>query len=120
MHQERTDQAIGVALCCSVFVVKKKDGSWGDYRALNKIAVKSRYPSPRLDDLRDVLAGAEMYSKTNLRSGISRQAPGKRTSRKRLKVLGMCWVAWKVMTLGVARASSVSDSVTHEFRGVAC
>ncbi|GJS67559.1 putative reverse transcriptase domain-containing protein [Tanacetum coccineum] len=55
-----------------VLFVKKKDGSFRmciDYRELNKLIVKNRYPLPRIDDLFDQLQGSSIYSKINLRSG---------------------------------------------------
>ncbi|KAL4030390.1 hypothetical protein IC575_008626 [Cucumis melo] len=55
-----------------VLFVKKKDGSMHlciDYRELNKVIVKNRYPLPRIDDLFDQLQGATIFSKIDLRSG---------------------------------------------------
>nr|GEW83973.1 putative reverse transcriptase domain-containing protein [Tanacetum cinerariifolium] len=55
-----------------VLFVKKKDGSFWmciDYRELNKLAVKNRYPLLRIDDLFDQLQGSSVYSKIDLRSG---------------------------------------------------
>ena len=55
-----------------VLLVKKKDGSMRlcvDYRQLNKVTIKSRYPLPRIGDLMDQLVGAEVFSKIDLRSG---------------------------------------------------
>ncbi|GKA65618.1 putative reverse transcriptase domain-containing protein [Tanacetum coccineum] len=55
-----------------VLFVKKKDGSFRmciDYRELNKLPVKNRYPLPRIDDLFDQLRGSSVYSKIDLRSG---------------------------------------------------
>ncbi|GJV73388.1 putative reverse transcriptase domain-containing protein [Tanacetum coccineum] len=55
-----------------VLFVKKKDGSFRmciDYRELNKLSVKNRYPLPRIDDLFDQLQGSSVYSKIDLRSG---------------------------------------------------
>ena len=52
--------------------VKKKDGSMRlcvDYRDLNAVTIKNKYPLPRIDDLFDQLKGAKFFSKIDLRSG---------------------------------------------------
>ena len=40
-----------------------------DYRKLNQVTVKNKYPLPRVDDLFDQLQGAQVFSKIDLRSG---------------------------------------------------
>ncbi|GKB56844.1 putative reverse transcriptase domain-containing protein [Tanacetum coccineum] len=55
-----------------VLFVKNKDGSFHmciDYKELNKITIKNRYPLPKIDDLFDQLQGACYFSKIDLRSG---------------------------------------------------
>ncbi|KAJ8762493.1 hypothetical protein K2173_007932 [Erythroxylum novogranatense] len=55
-----------------VLFVKKKDGTLRmciDYRQLNRVTVKNRYPLPRIDDLFDQLKDAGVFSKIDLRSG---------------------------------------------------
>nr|CAD1829905.1 unnamed protein product [Ananas comosus var. bracteatus] len=55
-----------------VLFVKKKDGSLRlcvDYRELNKVTIKNKYPLPRIDDLFDQLQGSCVYPKIDLQSG---------------------------------------------------
>jgi hypothetical protein len=55
-----------------VIFVPKKDGTQRmcvDYRSLNEVTIKNKYPLPRIDDLFDQLKGACVFSKINLRSG---------------------------------------------------
>ena len=52
--------------------VKKKDGSVRlciDYKQLNKVTVRNKYPLSRIEDLFDQLQGATVFSKIDLRSG---------------------------------------------------
>ncbi|KAJ9514002.1 hypothetical protein QJQ45_021113 [Haematococcus lacustris] len=55
-----------------ILFVQKKDGSLRmciDYRALNNLTVRDRYPLPRIDDLFDKLAGKRVFSSLDLQSG---------------------------------------------------
>ena len=55
-----------------MLLVEKKDGSLRmvvDYRALNEVTIKNKYPLPMINDLFDRLQGAKVFSKIDLRSG---------------------------------------------------
>jgi hypothetical protein len=55
-----------------VIFVPKKFGTqrlYVDYRALNEVTIKNKYPLPRIDDLFDQLRGVCVFSKIDLRSG---------------------------------------------------
>ncbi|RDX98495.1 hypothetical protein CR513_18567, partial [Mucuna pruriens] len=61
-----------ITLGSTALLVKNKDGSMRlciDYRQLNKVTIKNKYPLPRIDDLMDQLVGACVFSKIDLRSG---------------------------------------------------
>ena len=57
---------------CPVLFVKKKDGTDRmvvDYRPVNLVTIKNKYPLPRINDLYDQLAGSSVFSKMDLRLG---------------------------------------------------
>ncbi|MCO5554217.1 hypothetical protein L7F22_007745 [Adiantum nelumboides] len=58
--------------CSPVLLVHKKDGTYRmcvNYRALNKITIKNRFPVPRIEDLLDKLQGSTYFSRIDLKSG---------------------------------------------------
>ena len=57
-----------------MLLVKKKDGSMRlciDYRQLNKVTIKNKYPLPRINDLIDQLVDARVFNKIDLKIGLS-------------------------------------------------
>ncbi|GJZ26375.1 putative reverse transcriptase domain-containing protein [Tanacetum coccineum] len=90
-----------------ILFVKKKDGSFRmciDYRELNKLTVKNRYPLPRIDDLFNQLQGSSIYSKIDLISGYHQLRVREQDIPKTAFRTRYGHYEFQVMTLGLTNA----------------
>jgi len=90
-----------------VLFVDKPDGSLRmciDYRALNKITVKDRYPMPNIQDLFDQLQGASVFSTLDLQSGYYQIRICEEDRPKTAFLTPMGQFQFKVMCFGLANA----------------
>jgi len=102
-----------------VLLANKKDGGKRlciDYRELNKVTIKNKYPLPRLDDLFDQLNGARVYSKLDLQSGYHQLKVKKENIQKTTFRTRYDHYEFLVMPFRVTNASTVfMDSMNQVF-----
>lgn len=103
-----------------ILFVRKKDGSLRlvlDYRALNAITVKNRYPIPRIDDLLDALKGAQVFSCLDLSGGYHQLQLQDSDKPKTAFATHLGHYQWRVMPMGISNAPSVFQAtMNHLFQ----
>ena len=100
--------------------VQKKDGSLRmciDYRALNAITLKNRYPLPNISDLLDRFAGANVFSSLDLASGYRQIKIGKDDVPKTAFTTPFAHYEFKVLSFGLTNAPATFQAVMNKMFG---
>ena len=103
-----------------VLFAAKPDGSLRmciDYRALNAMTIKSRYPLPRIDELFDRMGGAKFISCLDLQQGYHQVAIEPEDVPKTAFVTRYGQFEWLVMPFGLCNAPSIFQAMMNEFLG---
>lgn len=100
-----------------VIFVHKKDGTKRlcvDYRALNLITIKERFPLPLIDDIFDTIQGAKVFSSLDLHSGYHQVAIAEEDYDKTAFVTPYGQYAWRVMPFGLTNAPATFQRLMNE------
>jgi hypothetical protein len=99
-----------------ILFVQKKDGGLRmcvDYRALNKLTIKNRYPLPRIDDLFDQLRGARVFSTLDLQAGYHQIRISEQDVPKTAFLTHKGLYQYRVLSFGLCNAPSTFQNVMN-------